>query len=322
MEIVYPSVLILASRFDLSCDYVISQLRKRDCKYIRINSEDLSELKINLNPIDATLTVISNDIKYYIDKKLKSVYYRRPVFLREYNVTNKELNEHFYKQQWASFIRNLMVFDESYWMNHPSSTYYAEHKAIQLQVASKIGFKIPQTEIGNFLDKNSSFLSTNKEFIIKGIDTILIRDGSLETFGYSEIINYQQIDNANLSVAPITFQKLLSPKIDIRVTVIGEQVFAAKISLNHIPITGDWRQHKDNVLFERFNLPSEVQNQCINLLRKFNLNYGAIDLALVDETFFFLEINPTGEWAWLIKSADLPIDVAIANSLISQGLSQ
>jgi hypothetical protein len=38
-----PEVLILASRFDFTCDYVVAALRKRGVSYLRLNSEDLSD---------------------------------------------------------------------------------------------------------------------------------------------------------------------------------------------------------------------------------------------------------------------------------------
>ena len=46
------------------------------------------------------------------------------------------------------------------------------------------------------------------------------------------------------------------------------------------------------------------------------LVFGAIDLALQDGKYYFLEINPTGEWGWLVDQAGLPIDEAIAEALL------
>ena len=57
MEI-HPLVLILGSRFDLTCDYVVSALRELDCSYLRLNSEDLPEIEICLDPIEGSLIII------------------------------------------------------------------------------------------------------------------------------------------------------------------------------------------------------------------------------------------------------------------------
>ena len=80
-------------------------------------------------------------------------------------------------------------------------------------------------------------------------------------------------------------------------------------------VEGDWRLRKDGVEFEQHELPAPVIDLCMSLSRKFGLAYAAIDLALVDGEYQFIEVNPTGEWAWLVDAAGLPIDEAIADLL-------
>ena len=63
-------------------------------------------------------------------------------------------------------------------------------------------------------------------------------------------------------------------------------------------------------------LPQTVINQIAELMKKLNLNFGGIDLALVDDTYYFIEVNPTGEWGWLASSVGLPIDKAIVKYLV------
>jgi glutathione synthase/RimK-type ligase-like ATP-grasp enzyme len=53
-------------------------------------------------------------------------------------------------------------------------------------------------------------------------------------------------------------------------------------------------------------------------MRFLGLEFGGIDFALVDGTFYFIEVNPTGEWGWLVSVSDLPIDKAIVNSLVME----
>ena len=42
--LIVPEILILASKFDLACDYVVAQLRRCGIAYFRLNSEDLHDL--------------------------------------------------------------------------------------------------------------------------------------------------------------------------------------------------------------------------------------------------------------------------------------
>ena len=317
MKRLLPSVLILGSRFDLSCDYVIARLRNFDCSYLRLNSEDLSDSSIGLDPIHGILDGRLVDLCFHIDiNDLKSIYYRRPVFPRNYDDLENNSVERFKRYQWATLIRNLMIFDKSFWVNHPAATYYAEHKAVQLHIAHEVGFLIPETIITNQETFIRPELIRNGDVVVKGLDTVLLRNGTNETFGFTKFINRASLSNEDINSAPVIFQKPISNKVDIRVTVIGSDIFSASIHLDDHPIQGDWRYNKDNLNFVPFNLPCDIRDMCFLLLRKLGLIYGAIDLALEDNRYYFLEINPTGEWSWLVNSANLPIDNSIAKCLM------
>lgn len=134
---VQPQVLILASRYDVTCDFVVAQLRRRSVKYLRLNSEDLCNLAVNLDPVLRHLEIRSEKSCYVITPEhLRSVLFRRPVYLRNYGEDDRSPEEQFSRVQWAAFMNNLMLFHEARWMNHPVATYRAEHKAVQLSVAA------------------------------------------------------------------------------------------------------------------------------------------------------------------------------------------
>ena len=317
MKATSPSVLILGSRFDLTCDYVVAQLCKLGYSYLRLNSEDLPALELGLDPVKATLVVRGTDIFHYLDlRELKSVFYRRPVFLRDYDEPAYKPFERFQRQQWAAFLRNLMVFDTCLWVNHPAATYFAEHKAVQLRVAHKVGFAIPGTIVTNQESLIPRELSRGGKVVVKGLDTVLMRQGLTETFGFTQILERSQLLDEEMNSAPAVFQEPIVPKLDIRVTVIGSDVFAASILSGGKPVKGDWREEKARASFHPYVLPVETRNKCLRLLEDLGLVYGAIDLALEGDTYYFLEINPTGEWAWLVDSAGLPIDLATAKCLV------
>lgn len=322
MTSVQPSVLLLGSRFDLTCDYVVAQLRRLGITYLRLNSEDLPELELGLDPVRALLDVRQGDTFFRLDSdRLRSVFYRRPVFLRDYGEPSYTPFERFQRYQWAAFLRNLMVLDSCHWVNHPAATYLAEHKAVQLRVASKVGFTIPETVIANQVAHLPAALLRNDRLVAKGLDTVLLRRGSRETFGFTHILDRSSILDEEVRAAPVLFQKPIVNKLDIRVTVVGSDVFAASIVADGEPIEGDWRCRKGDARFLHYSLPAEVAMKCIRIVTELGLGYGAIDLALEGEKYYFLEINPTGEWAWLVDSADLPIDATIAKCLANPELA-
>jgi len=229
------------------------------------------------------------------------------------------LQEQLYKSQWSSFIRNLILFDNVAWVNHPVSIYRAENKLYQLKIAQRCCFPVPETYVGNTLPKS---IQPERTYIVKSLDTALFYDNGQEMFTYSTMISGQELSNAEIRSAPIIVQEYLCDKTDIRATVIGDTIFAVSITKNGCNIEGDWRKNeKESLMYSPIDLPMGVQKQIKELMRKLGLHFGGIDLAMVNGTYYFIEINPTGEWGWLVSTSKLPIDIAIAEFLVAGGVS-
>jgi len=316
MKLSLPEVLILGSQFDLTCDFVVAKLRSLKCNYLRINTEDLPSSNISLDPVKCRIEINLNQKSYLLSPaKVKSVLFRRPVFVRSIADPTEHAVQTFEREQWAAFVRNLMILDTSTWVNHPASTYYAEHKALQLQIAHRLGFNVPNTLVTNYAAAINKDMVRNSKIVFKGLETVLVREENTETFAFTQFIDVGELEKQEIKSAPVIFQEPITPKIDIRVTVIGNSVFAAAVLASGQGIPHDWRVEKKQAYFEKYELPPEIEHKCIKLIQKLNLNYGAIDLVYAENRYYFLEINPTGEWAWLIDAAGLPIDDAIAGFL-------
>lgn len=49
-----------------------------------------------------------------------------------------------------------------------------------------------------------------------------------------------------------------------------------------------------------------------------NLNFGGIDLVYSNGRYYFIEVNPTGEWGWLEVKTDMKISSAIKAALCGE----
>lgn len=316
-------VLILTTKYDFSSDYVVAALRKIDCPYIRINSEDFPSKQVSLDPLNQIL-ILREDGKEKVisNQDIRSIYYRRPVFYREFGLSQLSPEKILSRAHWLSFLGNLQLMDSVRWVNTPASIYLAEHKAFQLTTAKRTGLRIPKTIITNDFKLLHDKFPNAEMLIIKGLDTVILRKDETESFGFTHVVKKNQLVDENLASIPTIFQEYLEPKLDIRVTVIGNTVFAAEVTKSGKGISGDWRAHKSSLEYKYHSLPRHVSDLCVRLLQNLCLSYGAIDLALHNGHYYFLEVNPTGEWAWLVKSAGLRIDIAIAEFLSSPERTQ
>lgn len=50
-------------------------------------------------------------------------------------------------------------------------------------------------------------------------------------------------------------------------------------------------------------------------MKKLELNFGGIDLAIVSGEYYFIEVNPTGEWGWLEVKTGTNISKTIKRAL-------
>ena len=305
--------LVLSTTTDYSTDLICVELEKRGLKYLRINRDRFTEYEISYGLEENALRVKMRDTWYILSSQyVESVYFRAPVFLR---TTGKaySLEEQLKRSQWSAFIRNLIVFDNAFWINYPPAIYQAENKLYQLKIAKECGMVVPKTYVVNTLPNN---IRPEKTYIVKSLDTALFYDNGKEMFTYSTMINGQELLEAEIRLAPIILQEYLECKTDLRVTFVGGQIFPVMITKHGKAIVGDWRKsNKDDLDYTPVRLPQIVINQITQLMKKLNLTFGGIDLALVGDTYYFIEVNPTGEWGWLASSIELPIDKAIVNCL-------
>jgi glutathione synthase/RimK-type ligase-like ATP-grasp enzyme len=124
-----------------------------------------------------------------------------------------------------------------------------------------------------------------------------------------------------LRLCPLVVQGSVPKQLELRVTVVADEVFPAAIysqASNHTRF--DWRRY-DNARtpIKPFPLPDEVAERCCSLVRQLGLRYGAIDLVLTpDNRFVFLEINPNGQYLWIEEATGLEISAAVADLLLDE----
>jgi glutathione synthase/RimK-type ligase-like ATP-grasp enzyme len=115
----------------------------------------------------------------------------------------------------------------------------------------------------------------------------------------------------------VIFQELVPEATDVRVTVVGDRLFAAAIRPPPEGYALDYRMSLDRALFEATDLPAEVEESIRALMRRLGLVYGAIDLLrTADGEHVFLEINPAGEWRFVEERTGQPITDAMADVLV------
>ena len=307
--------LIVSSTIDFSTDMVCYRLLEDNEKFYRLNRDEFLKHKIVVD-LQNEVMIISIDGEEYEAQfeHLKGIFFRAPVFLRTQSKKELSVQEQLERNQWSSFLRNLIVFKNANWINNPVSTYRAENKIFQLCIAKEYGLEVPVTYISNCTDFN---LESDKKYIVKSLDTALFYDmeNNKEMFTYSNVVSGSELNEYDLTSAPIFIQEFLNPKIDCRVTYVQGKLFPVKILQNGKGLYGDWRMRKEELEYIPFQLPTYVENAIHKLMKKLELNFGGIDLAIVSGEYYFIEVNPTGERGWLEVKTGTNISKTIKRAL-------
>jgi glutathione synthase/RimK-type ligase-like ATP-grasp enzyme len=305
-----PEVLVVTGLYDFSADAVVTQLRAMGADFIRINREQLPDLRLTVDPLEPSLVVRSAQRRFVAGPNLEAIWFRQPVFMRNTPPEALVPAEQLVRSQWAAFQRSLCVFAGARWMNHPQSTYLAECKPYQLAVASRCGFLLPATLVTN--DADAVRARFDGPIVVKSLDTVLLREGKDSLFTYTTIGSAKLLNEDNTATAPLIAQEFVKGKTDLRVTIVGGRAFAVRILADGEGIEGDWRTiERARLSYENIKLDRMLEESCLRLTRELGLAFAAIDLVETDNGVFFIEVNPTGEWGWL-SDETRPIAKAIA----------
>lgn len=194
----------------------------------------------------------------------------------------------------------------------------AENKLKQLLIAKEVGLEVPPTIFSNNREDIFKFLEIHQDQVVVKMQGVLSwsMTGSSDFF-YTKKISSKDLEHSTvLSTYPMIYQKLIEKEYELRIIYVDGECFCGKIpSLpSHII---DWRIPGVQFNWEKSEIPELEKNNLKKLMDSLDLKFGAIDMIKsTDGKYYFLEVNPNGEWGMLQKFLDLPIAESIAQTLI------
>lgn len=303
-------------------DSVLSKLKEKGEKFFRFDTDRIGsgELKIvvSLNGNFEIMAECGEKINF---SEIKSIWYRRP---NHFNLLiNDSVQREYAEGELKIFLENLWLMkSDIFWLNNPIYLNLARKKLYQLRIAQEeFGFKIPPTIITNNSSEIKSFYRRHRgKIIFKAIYNEFLNYGDKSfniptTFVGKE--HFKQLDF--LLKIPCLFQKFIEKKFEFRITVVGNNIFPARIDSQKNPFTiVDWRNPKfiDKLNYEIVDIPKDISQKIINFMKRLKISFGAFDF-IVDKNgqFYFLEVNPNGQWYWIENLTGALISEAIADIL-------
>jgi hypothetical protein len=261
---------------------------------------------------------------------IAGVWYRKPMpILRrelpvkhEYRPYVQESIER-HAQSWT------IAFPKAVWVSDYYDLVRASDKPLQLALAQQIGFRVPPTIVSSDPAEVNHFLRQRPDSVTKPlVPAYPLINGERRLLFTTRIGGSFTPDLSNLYLAPSIFQEAVDLLHEVRVTVIGDRVFPAIVRsdldkkngnaarLNRI-LDNKVGYYKGTVRIEAMkDLPADIAEKCITHTARLNLKFGALDIILDKKgTWWFLENNPNGQWAYIEEATGLPIGKALADLL-------
>jgi glutathione synthase/RimK-type ligase-like ATP-grasp enzyme len=301
-------LLILTSERDFAVDFLIVELARRRLPYFRLNAEDIAAANFEYSLDDSGISKeISVGPRTLTLSDVTAVWYRRGVRPAFANSALSPQEQHFVAGELRHLVMALVLNCDAAWVNPIEKVSIAEHKLYQLETARSAGFRVPRTFVSRDAQKLREFANSNRAgTICKPIYHGFFFDGASRFSAYTRRVQPGEIDRESTSVCPVLLQEEIPRSADLRVTMIGAACFVTEIESDDDIV--DWRDPKLNIRYAVSNIADEAIDKCRAILNRLDLLYGAFDfIRTPDGEVVFLEVNPTGEWAWLEDRLGFPM---------------
>lgn len=320
-------ILIISNAEDATADFMEARLVAAGVAYQRLNTETLACLPISFvvgqrDGRAGSSAAFGRGQQRVVLDDVTAIYYRRPVPPTLPAGTPPGLADWMESEVRRTWGGVLSSRPDVRWVNHPLSVSGASYKPEQLARAHRMGLSVPDTLITTDPDAAERFCAEHDWCVIAkpvGHGEILGATAADDRIVYTNRVPRAAAPRlVRVANCPTLLQREIIKEVDVRVTVVGREVIAVTLHSQERPLSAvDCR--RDNMSGMRYSLvtlPADLATAVADLVASYGLLYAALDLVRdLDGRYWFLELNPAGQWAWLEQLADAPISAALIRCL-------
>lgn len=294
---------------------VVGHLRKGGRDVVQIDLADFpsaTSMAATWSDIDAPRFLLDQQGRTVDVAGAGAVWWRR---VRGFGVDpsiGQEQRRAFAHSETSQAVLGMLDSIDCRWINPREADAAAHHKPYQWTVARQVGLNLPRTLV-------TTQAAAARDFIGEiGVGKVVFKAflASIQEWRETRLVEQEDIERLDLvRYAPVIFQQYVAG-VDLRITVIGDRVFAAEIDARNTSYPVDMRMVVGEGNVCAVELPDEITNGLLRLMRRLGLVYGAIDMRRTDDgRYVFLEVNPAGQWLFVEERTGLPIAQALASAL-------
>lgn len=320
-------ILIITGQQDGHVGPVSKHLDSAGVPWIRLNVENFAtNVEVDIAPGSGTGRLWLKDSRKEARlEEIGAVWYRKPepIAVKHFDLDSGALE--YIEAEFTEIVLGLYaLLSRAYWINNPFNTRIAHRKLLQLKVTSDVGFDIPRTVVTNRPEVALDFSRrATGDLAIKSLGAISVMqdqgDGAVQYGIFTRRISSPELFEFKdkIGFMPTLFQDFIRKKSELRITCVGNHVFACRIQTRADDISADdYRFCTTSLLHTAVERP-DLTGRMFACMDAFGLNFAAFDF-IESETgeTIFLECNCNGQWFWVEQRTGQLIGEAIACQLI------
>lgn len=298
------TVLVLTRDADATADLVIAELNNRGVRVHRLDPGDFPQvvgLSARIGPYDkrwiGSLRGRHQDSTF---DHVTSVYYRRPSSFR-FTDEMSEADARWAESEARAGLGVLTALPCP-WINHPHRNAVASGAPMALATAARCGLIVPKTLVTNSPDDARDFVKAlpNAVAAYKAVGSRAPTEVNGQPHAlWTTRVRPEDIDDS-VALTAHQFQEWVPKVFEVRLTVVGPQMFAARIRAGSEASRTDFRSDYDSLTYGPCTVPDKVHDGVRKLMHEFGLRYAALDFLVNKHGHWYLvDVNPNGQWAFV-----------------------
>ncbi len=311
------TVLILTCEEDVTADMVVVHLNATGVPVVRLDPADLTGgVALSGEFVHGRFRGhLSSGGRLVSLEGLRSVWVRRPGI----PAARAAAPSAWLTEEASQALYGMLRGCGARWMNHPDAARRARHKPWQLRLAQHCGLPVPATLITTFPQAAREFSERYPDLVVKPVSGAHPQDPP-RAVPTSRVA--PDTDFSAVAFGPTLLQRRVAKRADIRLTVVGEGLLAARkaVADDAEPDEVDVRFASNTEPWRPVEVPPRVAAAVRAYVRDAELAYGAFDFAEdADGMWWFLECNQSGQFGFVEVETGQPIAHSVAEWLARPG---
>jgi hypothetical protein len=317
-------IYIISKHRESATDEVIAYCIQKKMEITRLDYEDMPirDLTINISneKVGYNIVYLNQDLPV-TEKDI--LWFRRGSIQFKYSIKEKILSKFcsdFLEEEYGYISENLYTIPSSI------SSYQADpnnNKLDNLIYAKHSGLKIPATIVTSTKKDALTFLRKYDFCISKPLNNAHL-DGKVvgELYIASKgtfKVNEEDFLALDDTFIPMLMQQYIPKVFELRIFYFMEKFYPMAIfSQKDEKTTLDYRNYNEETPNRcvPYTLPDNIVDSLKKFIDKIQLKTGSFDLIYsTDDNYYFLEVNPNGQFGWVSDNCNYYIEKNIADQL-------